>query len=283
VKKLIPNNITEAIEKAKELDGLPEFKDAVEILKAQPKPDSICPECKSIIGTFFSISQLTYVVGKCSVCEEIRKEEGIKLEKQRVKKIFLDELPKHLGERGIPKRYFNATLETAPLPYKNLTVKDIHSLYLVGEKGVGKTHLACAIANFIIQNMEPVAIKGILGTFKMPTWEMPLFVNVVKLLLDLRSTQNKNSEITEKSVIEKYIRVPVLILDDIGVEVTSPWVQQTFYTLINERYNEDLITIITGNLSLDEQSDKNGDRIVSRIAEMCEVKILKGEDRRLKK
>lgn len=283
VKKLLSSDLSKAISTARELEGLPEFMQAIEIIKTQPKPDSICPECHGQLTVFFSTSQLRYVVGRCESCENIQREQKILAEKKRVKQKFIDELPKHLQSHGIPKRYWNAKLETAPAPFCNLKLSDIKSLYLSGPRGVGKTHLACSIANYLIENTEPVLVRGVFDYFQMPIESMPLFVNVPELLMEIRDTQKKESETSEKKIIDRYSNVPVLIFDDIGVEKNSEWVFQTFYTLINKRYNEELITIITSNLTLEELAAKISDRIASRIAEMCKIISLKGEDRRLKK
>ncbi len=89
-------------------------------------------------------------------------------------------------------------------------------------------------------------------------------------------------EMSEHQILDYYSSVRVLFLDDIGTEKTTDWAQQTLYTVIDHRYREVLQTVITSNLSLNELSDKTGDRITSRIAEMCVVIELKGQDRRLK-
>lgn len=74
----------------------------------------------------------------------------------------------------------------------------------------------------------------------------------------------------------------LLIIDDLGAEKASEWVSETMFKIVDKRYREVLPTIITSNLDLGELSERLGDRISSRIAEMCEIIKLDGEDRRLK-
>jgi DNA replication protein DnaC len=72
-----------------------------------------------------------------------------------------------------------------------------------------------------------------------------------------------------------------LILDDLGTEKVSDWVLQSMYQIINARYVQMRQTVITSNHSLEELRSRIGDRIPSRIAEMCEVFELRGKDRRV--
>jgi hypothetical protein len=88
-------------------------------------------------------------------------------------------------------------------------------------------------------------------------------------------------EITGDSGWSNYKEFP-LILDDIGTEKPSEWAQQNIFLIIDRRYETLRQTIFTSNLSLDELSERLGDRITSRIAEMCKVIELKGKDRRIK-
>ena len=80
-----------------------------------------------------------------------------------------------------------------------------------------------------------------------------------------------------------YMRSPLLILDDLGVEKTTEWALQALYVVVNRRYLDGRQTIITSNLTLDEVREKLGDRIASRIVGMCHPVRLTGRDRRLQK
>jgi DNA replication protein DnaC len=101
-------------------------------------------------------------------------------------------------------------------------------LVFLGVHGCGKTHLAGAIANHQLRAGRPV------------------FFAVVPDLLDhLRSTFSPESKVTYDEVFEKVKTSPLLILDDLGTESSTPWAQEKLYQILNYRYNSRLATVIT--------------------------------------
>lgn len=108
-------------------------------------------------------------------------------------------------------------------------------LVLTGGYGVGKTHLAAAIANY----------RAGLGF-------PPMFVSVPDLLDHLRATFNPNSPITYDRLFEEVRTAPLLILDDLGAQSMTPWVREKLYQLFNYRYNSELPTVITTSLLIEE-------------------------------
>lgn len=101
-------------------------------------------------------------------------------------------------------------------------------LVLLGVHGCGKTHLAAAITNYQLRSGRPV------------------FFAVVPDLLDhLRSTFSPESKTTYDDMFEKIKTSPLLILDDLGTESSTPWAQEKLYQLLNYRYNSRLSTVIT--------------------------------------
>lgn len=108
-------------------------------------------------------------------------------------------------------------------------------LVFVGVNGCGKTHLAAAIANYRLKEGKPVK-----------------FVVVPDLLDHLRSTFSPESPVTYDQVFEEVKNAPLLILDDLGKQSTSPWAEEKLYQIINHRYNYQLPTVVTTNCSLDE-------------------------------
>ena len=108
-------------------------------------------------------------------------------------------------------------------------------LVLQGVTGCGKTHLAAAIANYRYQANQPT-----------------LFVVVPEFLDHLRSTFIPESKVSYDQLFEKVKTAPLLILDDFGEQITTPWAQEKLYQVINYRYNARLPTVITARCSLDE-------------------------------
>jgi DNA replication protein DnaC len=143
------------------------------------------------------------------------------------------------------------------------------SLFLHGPAGTGKTHLAVALLREHLKEFESI-FPG-------------RFVEVPELLMEIRDTFREKAEHSEMELLDRYSCCELLVLDDLGAEKPSEWVTQTLYLLINRRYTGEKRTIVTSNLSLPQLSERLGDRIVSRLAGMCEVVELTGKDRRLKR
>jgi DNA replication protein DnaC len=119
-------------------------------------------------------------------------------------------------------------------------------LTLLGSYGVGKTHLAAAIANEALDRAERV-----------------LFAVVPDLLDHLRATFGPQSTVAYDEHFELVRTVPLLILDDLGTENATPWAREKLYQVINHRYNERLATVITTNL----RPEAIESRIYSRLCD----------------
>jgi DNA replication protein DnaC len=137
-------------------------------------------------------------------------------------------------------------------------------LILFGNYGVGKTHLAAAIANEAVRHHFRV-----------------LFAIVPDLLDHLRSTFGPSSEVQYDERFETIRDVPVLVLDDLGTENTTPWAREKLFQIINHRYNFALATVITSN----RKPEDIDPRIFSRMSDrtLCEEHIMidGGDYRRL--
>ena len=118
-------------------------------------------------------------------------------------------------------------------------------LVFVGVNGCGKTHLAAAIANHRLK--EGKGVK---------------FVVIPDLLDHLRSTFSPESPVSYDQVFEEVKNAPLLILDDLGTQSTTPWAEEKLYQIINHRYNYQLPTVLTTNRSLDEIDSPIGSRFI---------------------
>jgi len=112
-------------------------------------------------------------------------------------------------------------------------------LVLMGTSACGKTHLAAAIANDCMKQGKAV-----------------YFLTVPELLDHLRSAFNPDSEVPYDELFERVKNVPILILDDLGVQTTTPWAREKLDQLLNYRFNARLATVIVPIVPLEELDER---------------------------
>lgn len=137
----------------------------------------------------------------------------------------------------------------------------LNGLLLSGKTGTGKTLIAC---------------KAILDSDLKAK-----YISVPKLLFDLRSNFNSKN-INNKKIVEELLEQDLVVLDDLGAEKTTDWVNETLYIIINGLYENMKKIIVTTNCNSTELIEKTGPRIVSRLMEMTKVIKIDSKDRRLK-
>jgi DNA replication protein DnaC len=162
-------------------------------------------------------------------------------------------------------------------------------LLIMGPCGAGKTHLAVAA-------LRQIVLRGHTG----------LFYDYRDLLKEIQGSYNSESQTSELSVLEPVLTADVLLLDDLGAGKSSPWAMETVGHVLNTRYNEKRVTILTTNYldnngptpipsartprmpsgqavspaHEDSLTDRLGMRIRSRLYEMCRTVELFAPDYR---
>ncbi len=206
-----------------------------------------------------------------------------------------------LLQARIPPRYAHSSLDTFEYGDENLSAAFLKAhrfatgypvqtmgqgLLFTGRPGLGKTHLAVSILKYVIVH------RGATGFY----WEHK------ELLEKIRSFYDARTSGAEDRLLRSIINCDLLVLDDLGDITPSDWTWDTTSHILNSRYNENRSTIITTNLPNEthfqaregEQTsqladikramrretlgDRIGERMRSRLQEMCVIVEMRGED-----
>ena len=170
-----------------------------------------------------------YDLKKLKMLEEERKLELMQEFAQKVDKIIKNS---KMSKRNLNYKFENFEVNSnnkkvyqslKDYSHRLVNSKERKGLILVGNNGVGKTHLACSIANELIKNGIPI----IYGT-------------LINLLAELRNSYDADNNISEMEIIKLYEKVDLLIIDDLGKEKPSEWGLEKLFTIINSRYENNL-------------------------------------------
>jgi DNA replication protein DnaC len=152
-------------------------------------------------------------------------------------------------------------------------------LLFTGSIGVGKTHLAVGVLQRLVRE------RGVRG----------LFCDYRELLKSIQNSYNPQVNTTELELLQPVFNAEVLVIDDLGAQKPNEWVWDTVALILNSRYNDKLTTIITTNYPFGEAGsgaktdaeraarepslgDRIGDRMLSRLSEMCIRIEVQGKD-----
>ena len=250
------------------IEYTPEIEDDYFDIEEAAKQKPICDKCRYTIETVKDCEQASRLRSKYISCAKYNAYLDMEYKRKRADKL--------LGQSGLGKRFaqrrfetFNVTEETkqvynACVDFCENFTSESKGLRLVGGYGVGKTHLVASI-------IHRLAEKGIAA----------VFVVVPELLRAIRRGFNQPNEAADE-LVKLTEEAELLILDDLGAEKPSDWVQEQLYVIINRRYENMLPTIITTNCTMNELKDRVGERTASRIIEMTTPYKITASDYRLK-
>jgi DNA replication protein DnaC len=125
-------------------------------------------------------------------------------------------------------------------------------LVIIGPYGCGKTHLAAAI-----------------GHSREDKGDLPILVSVPDFLDHLRATFSPNSTVSLDRRFEEVRKASLLILDDLGTQVATPWAKEKLFQLLNHRYDADLPTVITTATKLEDMEPRIRSRMQDR--RLCRI------------
>jgi len=246
----------------------------------------------------------------CPICEDsglrlIDRADGNRVAVECVCRINRRAL-RRIEQARIPQRYAHCSLEsyeldfpsahrslgTALLQARNFIKTypletDGRGLMFVGSIGIGKTHLAVGILNALITE------RGAKG----------LFVDYRDLLKQVQNSYNRSVHVTELDVLRPVFEAEILVLDELGASKPTDWVWDTVAHILNTRYNDRRTTIITTNYANQKETsqgqwdnlpqaegnakravheetlgDRIGERMRSRLQEMCVIVEMSGKD-----
>ena len=179
---------------------------------------------------------------------------------------------------SIPKRYEHCTLETFRAESQTLknarrrveefvdmwpATDEGRGLLLMGPCGSGKTHLAVAALEEIIRSGKPGRL---------------LFRNFQDLIQEIQASFESDEVPSKSELLRPMLDADLLVLDELGSQKPTTFVQDILYYVINTRYNDERSTIFTTNF-LDRPADTKeerlelriGARLRSRLYEMAQV------------
>jgi DNA replication protein DnaC len=197
------------------------------------------------------------MLSRCPVCEESRLREAVcRIVPQRFRAVI--PVPEAVGawaRRGA----------------------EAEGLYLAGPVGTGKTHTAwmAATAWCVAARVRPIGgywAEEYIGN----GWHGPniIFARMVDLLDDFRPGDDSLRRVRDCQSAD------LLVIDDLGAEKPSEWTQERLYSVVDHRYANCLPLLVTGNVPPAKLAEQTGDRVASRLAEMCQVVPVTGSDRR---
>ena len=242
----------------------------------------LCPICEGSGLRVVERANGLRVAEPCSCRTERRTARRIEQARipQRYAHCILDSFEVDIAHPRRPNRSLEAALFLARKFVSSypLGTRD-QGLLLTGSIGVGKTHLAVGILQALI------AERGAQG----------LFFDYRDLLKQVQNSYNRTVEATELEVLRPVFEAEVLVLDELGASKPTDWVWDTVAHILNTRYNDRRTTIITTNYAnlppggselnaarasvRDETlGDRIGERMRSRLQEMCVVVELTGDD-----
>jgi DNA replication protein DnaC len=200
----------------------------------------------------------------CFECEkeiEVRKEHLWNEAKELAKK---QRIGGAIEDSGIPPRFITCSLNNykANTPDQKKALKESidfvsnidqiqktgSAMFYCGSYGTGKTHLAIAI---ILELIKTEKING-------------RYTTTMRMIRDIRSSYS-NRDLSEQGLIDKYVSVPLLVIDEVGVQMGTDAEKLLIYEVVNGRYENFRPTILISNLSFTDMTKYLGARSIDRL------------------
>lgn len=219
---------------------------------------------------------------KCPMCAKEREDAEAEERRKAEEKARQDRLERRLNTAGIPQRFRHKNFQTyiadtgdkeraleRAMSYANDfadRLKTGASIVYSGTPGTGKSHLACAIAQHIME-----------------AGYTAIYMTAMDLVRLIRSTWRKDSDRSEQEVIRELSHVDLLILDEVGMQYGSEGEQVIMTDIIDHRYRNQLPLIVITNQDKKGLSDYLGHRAFDRLRDGGTWESFDWESHRIKK
>lgn len=233
--------------------------------------EAVCPKHGpyTSTGTRYLVGKGREVWTPCSDCTAERHEaerEAAELERQQRERARLEEM---LGRAAIPVRFIGRSFDNyraetpgqvaalaAARDYARSFDRHAHtgeSMLMLGKAGTGKSHLASSI----LQAIMPAHVG--------------LYTTAADLIDMVRETWRRDSDQSQARVLQMLATVPLLVIDELGVQYGSESERHTMFQIIDRRYRDRRPMILMANLKLTELQALLGDRVFDRLREVSRV------------
>jgi len=230
------------------------------------------PECRLCGDTGWKGTQMCGCLRSLCIDEQLRSlREELDIDTQSFDSFFLDWYSPRPwpGEAASPRSNMELVYEGCLNYAQKFPRFYVKNLFLTGDPGLGKTFLSACIARTVAEDGAWVIYESAIRLFS--RFEEQKFAR------DRAEGQDARDE------TRRYLRCDLLILDDLGSELTTPFVQSALYELVNSRLMAGRHTVISSNLTMDGVRGRYNGQTASRLEGEYQAMRFYGEDIRLKR
>lgn len=146
------------------------------------------------------------------------------------------------------------------------------NIVITGSVGIGKTHIAYAIIN----GLEEIKDYGV----RIYTNKKANITTIKSMIDNIRILWKKGADEVDMKIVNDYSKVPLLIIDEVGVQYGTESERVELFDIFNNRYSNELPTMIISNLDKEQLAKVLGQRIIDRLYSGAKVFELVGKSKR---
>ncbi len=228
-----------------------------DVEEEEPSPSTDCPICKGagVVHPRLPSGKPDYsrVVPCRCIQKELDKERQTRLQRYSnlsslTRLTFGNLLPQGINGNPVNQEQFGRAYEAA----RAFAAEPRGWFVLSGPSGCGKTHLAAAIANERLSQGYPA-----------------FYVTTPDLLDHLRSAYSPDSEIPYDEFFNQVRNAPLLVLDDLGAQISTSWAKEKLDQLLTYRFNSELPTVIVTIVPVEQLDERLHTRLTD--PKLCQV------------